>query len=251
MPIRVPIQPWPKGVWTIQFASGLKLHERGWTSALGRLRPVSPNLAILGNLTTVSTPAGIKEAHRFFRDMSKTWEKIYWIPGVSEYSSYADRYHKPYDMFMLRDKVQEFTSDKVTVMDQTEIYLEKEGIVLLGATGWSPGNVGSFWLTGSNGQRPATMAEIADFQDQDRSWLRSRIAWWRKNHPGARIVVLTHDTPEWKMVSDEARLWLSGSSPDKKNVSGMVTNQTFFCVNDAERENYMPDRCTSIPICLR
>jgi hypothetical protein len=97
----------------------------------------------------------------------------------------------------------------------------------------------------------ATPADIADLQDQDRRWLAERITWWRKNRPGMRLVVLSHDAPEGLLISEEVRLWLSGKAPEGKNLSGMITRNTFFCANEYGVDNYLPDRSTSVPICLR
>jgi hypothetical protein len=277
---------WSKSHWTLQYASCLNLDCNGWTSGLRRLRPVAPQLALLGDITSASTYLGQKEMRRFLRDSSKQWEKIYWIPGTREYCNFGNSDLPPKDMFKLRDALQEMVGDRLMVLDQTEIEIPEFGIVVLGATGFStprtnthvisptPLEYTHWWVTDAKGQRRATFSDLADMYTQDIGWLEERISWWKRNRPGTRIVVLTHhhplpsvylqgqvgihnmmrtslDTMEGaeKLMKDGVVAWLAGKGGGR-NVSGCL-GKTFFATNDATGSGYMADRRLELEIQLR
>lgn len=277
---------WPKSHWSLQYASCLNLDCNGWTAGLKRLKPVAPRLALLGDITSVSTSLGQKEMRRFLRDSSKQWEEILWVPGTREYCSFGNSTHPQQDMFRLRDAMQDMVGQRLKVLDQTEIEVPEFNIVVLGATGFAAPRMSSlvitplpleythWWVTDAKGQRKATVTDLADLHTQDIGWLENRITWWKKNRPGTRIVILTHHHPlstlylqgqktmqemlrtsldsmddGEKLMVDGVVAWLAGKGGGR-NVSGLV-GKTFFATNDATAPGYMDERRLDLEIHLR
>ena len=259
----MPLIPYMKDLWTLQFASGLHA-ERNWVAAGQKLLPVSPNLALLGNIGNLSRGKEAKETRRFFEYAKETWEKVYWVPGPYEYSSLGSIAK---DMFKLRDEIQTLVGDKLIVLDQTEVELPND-IVILGATGWVKDQMpltDPLWLTDQKGQRRADSEYIADLCDQDVRWLKDRIEWWGRVKPGKRLVILTHNCPlhdgslmdgassirgAEPLLKHPVAMWLAGTPYKGTNPSGNV-GKTFMAINDTAAPGYLCNRSVSLPIYLR
>lgn len=208
---------------SFQFASGL-------LGNLGRLKPIAPNLILLGNCLNVSTPKWkVKAAGAL-----KGWAHVYCIPGLSEYTALG----KPTDMMMLRDQLQTLAGPKFTVLDQAEIPFE--GGILLGASGLLGSPTGAQWLTDAKGQRQVKNSDLDAMHEDDIEWIEQRLFFWSKRQ--TRILLATAFSPFegspcppslWRTPS----VWLAGSN--SKNISGYISRGVFFASNTGKGTGFL------------
>ena len=73
--------------YKLQYASNffLNLHKRRNFEKM--LAPISDNLAILGNISSIDTEENRKLYDEFLAYISSHWKNVYLIPGPYEYSS--------------------------------------------------------------------------------------------------------------------------------------------------------------------
>jgi hypothetical protein len=69
----------------IQLASNLRTHRLSVPTVYSLIRPSAPVLALLGDIGTPSSDS----TKAFIEWVSKNYDKVIWVPGATEYSSYS------------------------------------------------------------------------------------------------------------------------------------------------------------------
>jgi hypothetical protein len=69
----------------IQLASNLRTHRLNVPDVYSLIRPSAPVLALLGDIGTPSSDS----TKAFIEWVSKNYDKVLWVPGATEYSSYS------------------------------------------------------------------------------------------------------------------------------------------------------------------
>ena len=104
--------------WSVQYTSNLFLN----TARCPRnLKPVAPNLLLLGNIGQWENT----KTQDFLKYARGNWDKIFWVPSPHDLSSPSG---KPF--YEILDKM--YASDKLCILEQSEVCLPGTDIVLLG-----------------------------------------------------------------------------------------------------------------------
>lgn len=120
----------------LQFASNLFVH-RGAPDPSTLLKPAAPNLALLGNIGSVSTPEARAATREFLQFCALRWKQTFWILGHTELSAVSPTLWRDLheETKALAEEVSEYGS-RVQVLDCDAESVH--GVRLLGATGWNP-----------------------------------------------------------------------------------------------------------------
>ena len=120
--------------YTLQYASNffLNLHKR--RDFQNMLLPVSENLVILGNISSVESDKDKNDYNSFLEYLSKGWKNVYIVPGSYEYCS-----RKPIPFY---DLYTEFTMIKhpyknILILNNSNLHIPKININLIGSTLWT------------------------------------------------------------------------------------------------------------------
>ena len=120
--------------YTLQYASNffLNLHKR--RDFQNMLVPVSENLAILGNISSLESHESRIVYSSFLEYLSSRWKNVYLVPGPYEYCSIKP---KPfYDLYTELTSVRH-PYKNVLLLNNSMINLPKTNINLLGSTLWT------------------------------------------------------------------------------------------------------------------
>ena len=188
-----------RAAWSLQYASNLRAWNNG-TAAIFSVRPgAAPYLALLGNCLSTRTAEAEEESAKFLQYCSKEWDRIFIVPGPEELvcESGSTPYWQRADcLAALAEEV-----GNASIMNQNEVFFERENIVLLGASLWSDCYAMSDEVlpSGSPESRiyktkgnPIQVDDIRDWSRDDFDWLQGAICEWSNASPTTDIVICSH-----------------------------------------------------------
>ena len=231
--------------YTLQYASNffLNLHKR--RDFQNMLLPVSENLAILGNISSVETNNDRKVYSSFLEYLSKGWKNVYLVPGPYEYCSIKP---KPfYDLYTELTTVKH-PYKNVLILNNSNISIPNTNINLVGSTLWTsspyyrlPCSYEFSLIHKMN--KHGVMGQMLG--DDFKQWFYEDITHIKeslKPHDNNKTIILTHHLPSFNLTSHSIKermeasnlepmfrksisIWLGGAG----NKSVMGTFSDTFC----------------------
>ena len=122
--------------YSLQYASNffLNLHKR--RDFQNMLIPVSENLVILGNISSVDSDESRVVYSSFLEYVSSLWKNVYIVPGPYEYSSRGNNPKPFYDLYTNFVKVKHKYKN-VLILNNSNFHIYNTNINLVGSTLWT------------------------------------------------------------------------------------------------------------------
>ena len=234
--------------YTLQYASNffLNLHKR--RDFQNMLVPISENLVILGNISSLESDESRVVYSNFLEYLSKGWKNVYLVPGPYEYCS---RNPKPfYDLYTNLVEVK-YKYKNILILNNSNIHISNTNINLIGTTLWtrSPyyrlpcsyefSYIHKHTKHGTIGQMLGN--DFKEWFNEDMTHIKDSL----KTNGENQTIILTHHLPSFHLTSFTIKdrmeasnlenmfkksipIWLGGAG--NKSVTGTL-NDTFCGVN--------------------
>ena len=237
--------------YTLQYASNffLNLHKR--RDFQNMLVPVSENLAILGNISSLDSSKSKEEYDSFLDYVSKEWKNVYLVPGPYEYSS---RYPKPYYELYTELVSVKHKYKNIVILNNSNLLVSKTNICLVGSTLWTKNpyyrlpcsyEFSYIYKENKHGVLGQVLGDdLNDWFYEDMSNIKDIL----KGNIEHNSIILTHHLPTFYLTEPTLRnrmeassleimfkksipIWLGGAG--NKSITGIfgLTKDTFCAVN--------------------
>lgn len=235
--------------YTLQYASNFFLNLHTSRDFHKMLVPVSENLVLLGNISSVDTPSNMILYDSFLEYVSNHWKHVYIIPGPYEYSS-----KKPipfYDLYTNLTGVKH-QYNNIKILNNSTYTIPYTDITLVGSTLWTehPYYRLPYVYEFSYIHKYDKTGNIRQILGSDlKQWFHEDITHIKESIKSANnTVVLSHHLPIINLTDNTIKtrmeasmleymfrkkipIWLGGAG--NKTVSGTfgITKDTFCAVN--------------------
>lgn len=235
-------------VYTLQYASNffLNLHKNQNFKRI--LDPVSPNLALLGNICSLDTRESINIYKNFLDYCSKNYKNVYLVPGVWEHSSHTPQHYEKM-LFNLYNLKKQYKN--ITILNNSYVQIPNTNINLIGSTLWMRNpylnNIFMFeynylYMNRHSGLGNVMGNDMVNWHMEDLYHIREMLKSNKK------FIVLTHHLPNHVLIKDISRKVMESSNLEKymkkpieiwvggagdRTISGTFgyCNDIFTCVN--------------------
>jgi len=260
------------GKYTLQYASNFffNLHKRRDFNKM--LVPSSENLALLGNICTCDSSESLRTYKLFLDYCSSNYKNIYLVPGPWEHCSYKPQIYNGCinNLYNLKDLYK-----NIKILNNSHSKVSNTDITLVGSTVW-PRNpylkhqcmyeYKYIWLKRHSGLGQIMGHDIVHWHLEDLQFIKDM------KNSSQKIIMLTHNLPNYILVQDVGRkrmeasnlekymekpieIWLGGAGDHSVSGTIGVCNDVFCATNpyttfnsakNSFNENYNPQAFISL-----
>jgi len=197
--------------YSLQYASNFFLNLQKNKDFQSILKPSSKNLALLGNIGSLSTQSSIDTYKEFLTYTSYNWEQTYVVPGPYELTSKTPKLFNKCleELYNLNELY-----SNIKVLNNSHVIIPETDIQLIGSTLWTRKpylkhqcmyEYTNIWLQRHQGLANIMGDDIVCWHQEDVEYIKNML---KSNY---RSIVLTHHLPHVLLNNDMTRLRMDSS----------------------------------------